>query len=95
MNTLTRGMSLMQQSGIDARCGRDETEQEIILTIKIPKTNNNAPPARCLFYIKRAGDDRGRKAGRIDRPFFFAGCGPLRHPAQIFSNIQKKCIFTY
>ncbi len=39
MNTLTRGMSLMQQSGIDARCGRDETEQEIILTIKIPKTN--------------------------------------------------------
>lgn len=39
MNTLTRGMSMMQQSGIDARCGRDETEQEIILTIKIPKTN--------------------------------------------------------
>jgi ParB family chromosome partitioning protein len=39
MNTLTRGMSMMQQSGIDARCGRDETEQEITLTIKIPKTN--------------------------------------------------------
>jgi ParB family chromosome partitioning protein len=39
LNTLTRGMSLMQQSGIDARCGRDENEQEIILTIKIPKTN--------------------------------------------------------
>ncbi|NLA86934.1 MAG: ParB/RepB/Spo0J family partition protein [Clostridiales bacterium] len=39
MNTLTRGMSMMQQSGIDARCGRDETDQEIILTIKIPKTN--------------------------------------------------------
>lgn len=39
MNTLTRGMSMMQQSGIDASCGRDETEQEIILTIKIPKTN--------------------------------------------------------
>jgi hypothetical protein len=32
-------MSMMQQSGIDASCGRDETEQEIILTIKIPKTN--------------------------------------------------------
>ncbi len=39
MNTLTRSMSIMQQSGIDARCGRDETEKEIILTIKIPKTN--------------------------------------------------------
>lgn len=39
INTLTRGMNLMQQSGIDAKCGRDETEQEIILTIKIPKAN--------------------------------------------------------
>lgn len=39
INTLTRSMSMMQQSGIDAKCGRDETEQEIILTIKIPKTN--------------------------------------------------------
>lgn len=39
INTLTRGMSMMQQSGIDAKCGRDETEQEIILTIKIPKTS--------------------------------------------------------
>lgn len=39
MNTLTRGMSMMQQSGIDAKCGRNETEQEIILTIKIPKTS--------------------------------------------------------
>jgi len=39
MNTLTRSVNIMQQSGIDARCGRDETEQEIILTIKIPKIN--------------------------------------------------------
>ncbi len=39
INTLTRSMSMMQQSGIDAKCGRDETEREIILTIKIPKTN--------------------------------------------------------
>lgn len=37
MNTVTRGMTMMQQSGIDARYGRDETEEEIILTIKIPK----------------------------------------------------------
>lgn len=39
LNTLTRGMNLMQQSGIDAQYGRDETEEEIILTIKIPKAN--------------------------------------------------------
>lgn len=37
MNTVTRGMTMMQQSGIDAHYGRDETESEIILTIKIPK----------------------------------------------------------
>lgn len=37
LNTLTRGVNIMQQSGIDAHCGRNETEQEIILTIKIPK----------------------------------------------------------
>ncbi len=38
MNTLTRGMNMMQQSGIKAHYGRDETDEEIILTIKIPKT---------------------------------------------------------
>jgi ParB family chromosome partitioning protein len=39
LNTISRSMSIMQQSGIDAHCGRDDTEQEIILTIKIPKTS--------------------------------------------------------
>lgn len=38
LNTISRGMNIMQQSGIDAQCGRDETDQEIILTIKIPKS---------------------------------------------------------
>ena len=38
MNTLTRSMNMMQQSGIKAQYGRDETEEEIILTIKIPKS---------------------------------------------------------
>ena len=38
MNTLTRSMNMMQQSGIKAHYGRDETEEEIILTIKIPKS---------------------------------------------------------
>jgi ParB family chromosome partitioning protein len=38
LNSVSRGMSMMQQSGIDAKYGKDETEREIILTIKIPKT---------------------------------------------------------
>ncbi len=37
LNTVNRGMNMMQQSGIDARCGKDETETDIILTIRIPK----------------------------------------------------------
>ncbi|MBR7082278.1 MAG: ParB/RepB/Spo0J family partition protein [Oscillospiraceae bacterium] len=37
LNTVTRGMDLMKQSGIRAEYGRSETETDIILTIKIPK----------------------------------------------------------
>ncbi len=39
LNTVTRGMNMMQKSGINAKYGRDETDQEIILTIKIPKVS--------------------------------------------------------
>lgn len=38
LNTLSRSMNMMQLSGINARCGRDDTEEEIVLTISIPKT---------------------------------------------------------
>lgn len=38
LNTVTRGMDIMKQSGIDAQCGRDDTDTDIVLTIKIPKT---------------------------------------------------------
>ena len=37
LNTVTRGLSLMQQAGVDAQCGREETEESILLTIRIPK----------------------------------------------------------
>ncbi len=37
LNTITRGMDIMKQSGINAKYGKDETETDIILTIKIPK----------------------------------------------------------
>lgn len=37
LNTVKRGLSLMNAAGVDARCGREETENEILLTIRIPK----------------------------------------------------------
>lgn len=38
LNTISRGMDMMKQSGIAAQEVRDETETDIILTIKIPKS---------------------------------------------------------
>ena len=37
LNTLKRGLAIMQSAGVDARYGREETEHEITLTIHIPK----------------------------------------------------------
>lgn len=37
LNTVARGMTMMKQSGIHAEYGKDETDTDIILTIKIPK----------------------------------------------------------
>jgi ParB family chromosome partitioning protein len=37
LNTINRGLSLMKSAGVEASCRRDETEQDILLTIKIPK----------------------------------------------------------
>jgi len=37
LNTVTRGLSLMQQAGVDAQCGQEETDESILLTIRIPK----------------------------------------------------------
>ena len=37
LNTVTRGLSLMQQAGVDAQCGQEETAESILLTIRIPK----------------------------------------------------------
>lgn len=42
LNTVSRAMVMMKQSGIDAKCGRDETDEDIILTIRIPKTADTA-----------------------------------------------------
>jgi len=37
LNTLTRGVDIMKRSGVDASVGKDETDTDIILTVKIPK----------------------------------------------------------
>ena len=37
LNTVWRGMDIMKQSGIAAKCGKNETDTNIILTIEIPK----------------------------------------------------------
>lgn len=37
LNTVGRSMDLMRRAGIDAVCGREETEDSLILTIRIPK----------------------------------------------------------
>ncbi|WP_130870004.1 ParB/RepB/Spo0J family partition protein [Intestinimonas massiliensis (ex Afouda et al. 2020)] len=37
LNTVTRGLSLMKNAGVNANCQRKETEDSILLTITIPK----------------------------------------------------------
>lgn len=39
LNTVDRGMNMMKQSGINANYGKDETDTDIVLTIKIPKSS--------------------------------------------------------
>ena len=42
LNTLSHGLDVMRASGVAAQCGQDETETDIILTIKIPKAKKGA-----------------------------------------------------
>lgn len=37
LNTVDRGLSLMKSAGVDAQCGREDTVDAILLTIRIPK----------------------------------------------------------
>lgn len=38
LNTLNRSLGMMNRAGVGASCGKEETEDEIVLTITIPKT---------------------------------------------------------
>ena len=37
MNSLSRSLEIMQRGGIDARVHQEERDEELILTISIPK----------------------------------------------------------
>ena len=37
LNTVTRGLAMMQQAGVPAACDRVDTDSEILLTIRIPR----------------------------------------------------------
>ena len=37
LNSITRGMRMMKSAGVDAEYGKTETEEDIVLTIRIPK----------------------------------------------------------
>lgn len=37
LNSLDRGLRIIREAGVDAQAGRQETEDEILLTIRIPK----------------------------------------------------------
>ena len=37
LNTIRRGMGIMQRAGVKAACEREDTEDEILLTIRIPR----------------------------------------------------------
>ena len=37
LNSVDRGLRLIRDAGVDARTEREETEDEIVLTLRIPK----------------------------------------------------------
>ena len=41
LNTVTRSLDLMRSAGVDARCRREDTDEEILLTIRIPRGAGN------------------------------------------------------
>lgn len=46
LNSITRGIDIVRQAGVDARCDKQETEEEIVITIQIPKKkpSSTLPP---------------------------------------------------
>lgn len=43
LNSVDRGLRLVRDAGINAACDRQDTEEDILLTIRIPKRRTNQP----------------------------------------------------
>ena len=39
LNTINRSLGIMNRAGVGASCGKEETDDEIVLTITIPKSD--------------------------------------------------------
>lgn len=44
LNTIQKSLSIMNSAGIDAQCDRQETEEDILLTIRISRRPSLSPP---------------------------------------------------
>lgn len=55
LNSLDRGLRLIREAGVDAQSGREETEDDILLTIRIPKQRRDKSPKQggtgCCYWI--------------------------------------------
>ena len=43
LNSVDRGLRIVREAGVDARCTRADTEEEIVMTIHIPRRGGAAP----------------------------------------------------
>ena len=44
LNSVERGLAIMRRGGVEAQMGRRDTEEEILVTISIPKRGKKARP---------------------------------------------------
>lgn len=43
LNSVDRGLRIVRDAGVNARCSREDTETEIVMTIRIPRRPGSAP----------------------------------------------------
>ena len=55
LNTLNRGMALMKSAGVKAECRREDKEDEILLTIRIPASGEKKGPKAPSSQQNQAG----------------------------------------
>lgn len=46
LNTITRSLDIMRSAGVDAQCQREDSEEEILLTIRIPRQRSGQAVGR-------------------------------------------------